>query len=453
IYAGRYLVRVRAINAAEISSGWGYSQEKALTGKVGNPPKPINFAATGINWGIHLTWAFPPNTEDTLKTEIQYTPRDDHADPLLLSDVPYPQMVYTQLGLRAGQIFWYRAQLVDKTGNESGWTDWIRGMSNDQAADYLVDIARDLLTSEDGKRLTEQIDFSLAGLMQTTLAQVEGAQIQFQQTGAARAEISRVQITQADAEKAFAEFSELVAMQFGESAAEILEVKKAQATADEAFAEYRLSVAADFKGVHSSITTIQEAQSTAEQAFAQYQTQVTAKFSDQQAAINQKMTAYADATTANAIYTLKTGVKYNGNYYDAGLSVAVIADGSGVKTRVAINADQFVMLSGQGGLQYAPFAIVNGQVFLSSGFIQDGTIINTKIGNYIQSNDWDGSGNTGWHINKSGWGYFNNITVRGTIIATEGRFSMAGAGNGVVINGNGVTVNLSNGGRIVLGEW
>jgi hypothetical protein len=30
---GRYLVRVRAINAAEISSGWGYSEEKTLTGK------------------------------------------------------------------------------------------------------------------------------------------------------------------------------------------------------------------------------------------------------------------------------------------------------------------------------------------------------------------------------------------------------------------------------------
>jgi predicted phage tail protein len=43
IYAGRYLVRVRAINAAEISSGWGYSEEKTLTGKVGNPPKPVGF--------------------------------------------------------------------------------------------------------------------------------------------------------------------------------------------------------------------------------------------------------------------------------------------------------------------------------------------------------------------------------------------------------------------------
>jgi predicted phage tail protein len=28
IYAGRYLVRVRAINAAEISSGWAYSKRK-----------------------------------------------------------------------------------------------------------------------------------------------------------------------------------------------------------------------------------------------------------------------------------------------------------------------------------------------------------------------------------------------------------------------------------------
>lgn len=48
-------VRVRAINAAEISSGWGYSEEKTLTGKVGNPPKPVGFTATGINWGFVLT--------------------------------------------------------------------------------------------------------------------------------------------------------------------------------------------------------------------------------------------------------------------------------------------------------------------------------------------------------------------------------------------------------------
>ncbi|ELI8784468.1 host specificity protein, partial [Citrobacter freundii] len=84
IYAGRYLVRVRAINAAEISSGWGYSEEKTLTGKVGNPPKPVGFATTPINWGIRLNWGFPANTGDTLKTEIQYTANSDFSNPLLL---------------------------------------------------------------------------------------------------------------------------------------------------------------------------------------------------------------------------------------------------------------------------------------------------------------------------------------------------------------------------------
>lgn len=82
IYAGRYLVRVRAINAAEISSGWGFSEEKTLTGKVGNPPKPVGFATTPINWGIRLNWGFPANTGDTLKTEIQYTANSDFSNPL-----------------------------------------------------------------------------------------------------------------------------------------------------------------------------------------------------------------------------------------------------------------------------------------------------------------------------------------------------------------------------------
>ncbi|WP_165431048.1 TipJ family phage tail tip protein [Atlantibacter hermannii] len=422
IYEGDYLVRVRAINAGGASSLWTTSVLTHLTGRIGDVPKPVGFRTTPINWGIQLDWAFPADTGDTLQTEIQYALSSGGDNPMLLSGVPYPQHTYTQMGLRAGQEFWYRARLVDRIGNQSGWTDWIRGMANDQAADYLEDIAKDLLTSEDGKRLTEQIDFTLAGQMQVTLAQVEGAQIQYEQLGVARAEISQVKITQVDAQKAFAQFQELVSVQLGESAAEILRISTAQATADEAFAEYKQVVSATIGEVNSNIVTLQHAQASTIEALAEYQTQTTATFREQQAAINEKFTAYANATTANAIYTLKTGVKFNGNYYDAGLSVAVMADGSGVKTRVAINADQFVMLSGQGAVMYSPFAIVNGQVFLSSGFIQDGTITNAKIGQYIQSNTWDGTGNVGWHINKSGFAWFAGVTVRGTVYAESGSF-------------------------------
>jgi predicted phage tail protein len=389
IYAGRYLVRVRAINAAEISSGWGYSEEKTLTGKVGNPPKPVGFTATGINWGILLNWGFPANTGDTLKTEIQYTANSDFSDPLLLSDVPYPSAEYTQLGLKAGQEFWYRAQLVDRTGNESGYTDWVRGMSNDNADDYLGDIADDFLTSADGDRLTGDIDTNIEGILQNALANHGTVEHQWAQYGEVRADILVVKTTIAEVDKAMAEMS----------------------------------------------------------------TQVQAQFNDVTAALEDKLTAVVDATGASAIYTLKTGVRINGVMYNAGMSIAVLAEaGKPVITRVGFNANQFVLMSGSGDSQYSPFAVVNGQVFISSGFIQDGTITNAKIGNVIQSNNYS-AGTAGWAINKNGSAEFNNVTVRGGVYAQNGQFGFTNSTGGVTINNNGVTVSLSNGGRIVLGEF
>ena len=338
IYAGRYLVRVRAINAAEISSGWGYSEEKTLTGKVGNPPKPVGFMATAINWGIRLNWGFPGDTGDTLKTEIQYTTNSDFSDPLLLSDVPYPSAEYTQLGLKAGQEFWYRAQLVDRTGNESGYTDWIRGMSNDNADDYLGEIADDFLTSADGDRLTSDIDTNLEAAMQNALANHGTVEHQWAQYGEVRADILVVKTTIAEVDRAMAEMS----------------------------------------------------------------TQVQAQIDNVTASLEDKLTAVVDASGASAIYTLKTGVRINGVIYNAGMSIAVLAEaGKPVVTRVGFNANQFVLMSGSGDTQYSPFAVVNGQVFISSAFIQDGTITNAKIGNFIQSNNYV-PGQSGWKLDKGG---------------------------------------------------
>ena len=338
IYAGRYLVRVRAINATEISSGWGYSEEKTLTGKVGNPPKPVGFMATGINWGIRLNWGFPGNTGDTLKTEIQYTANSDFSEPLLLSDVPYPSVEYTQLGLKAGQEFWYRAQLVDRTGNESGYTDWIRGMSNDNADDYLGEIADDFLTSADGDRLTSDIDTNLEAAMQNALANHGTVEHQWAQYGEVRADILVVKTTIAEVDRAMAEMS----------------------------------------------------------------TQVQAQIDNVNASLEDKLTAVVDASGASAIYTLKTGVRINGVIYNAGMSIAVLAEaGKPVVTRVGFNANQFVLMSGSGDTQYSPFAVVNGQVFISSAFIQDGTITNAKIGNFIQSNNYV-PGQSGWKLDKGG---------------------------------------------------
>ncbi|WP_370604606.1 DUF1983 domain-containing protein [Escherichia coli] len=156
IYSGRYLVRVRAVNASDVSSVWATSPEVNLTGKVGNPPKPVGFIASeNVDFGIELNWGFPANTDDTLKTEIQYSLTGTEDDAMLLADVPYPQRKYQQMGLKAGQIFWYRAQLVDRSGNESGYTEWVRGQASIDVSDITDVILEDMKGSDTFKDLIE----------------------------------------------------------------------------------------------------------------------------------------------------------------------------------------------------------------------------------------------------------------------------------------------------------
>ncbi|MDM3121440.1 DUF1983 domain-containing protein [Citrobacter sp. Cf125] len=384
IYSGDYLVRVRAINSGGASSLWASSVLTHLTGRTGDVPKPVGLRTTAINWGIQVDWSFPADTGDTLQTELQYSANGNGDNPLLLAGVPYPQHTYTQLGLKAGQEFWYRARLVDRIGNQSDWTDWVRGESNANADDYLGDIADDFLTSADGDRLTSDIDTNLEAALQNALANHATVEHQWAQYGEVRADILVVKTTIAQVDKAMAEMS----------------------------------------------------------------TQVQAQFNDVTAALEDKLTAVVDATGASAIYTLKTGVRINGVMYNAGMSIAVLAEvGKPVVTRVGFNANQFVLMSGSGNTQYSPFAVVNGQVFISDAFIQDGSITNAKIGNFIQSNNFV-AGSTGWRIDKNG-----NAELHGKLYADSGNFSFNGINNKVVIDGYGLLVNLTNGGSVQIGTF
>ncbi|WP_238901842.1 phage tail tip fiber protein, partial [Klebsiella pneumoniae] len=155
IYAGRYLVRVRAINAAEISSGWAYSEEKTLTGKVGEPLAPLALATRSLVHGVQVSWEFPTGSGDTLRTELQYSKNQDGSAPMPLSDVAYPGKSYQQMGLSMGAEFWYRARLVDRLDNESPWTGWVQGMASDNFDDYyenLTDAIKDTDAWEETQR-------------------------------------------------------------------------------------------------------------------------------------------------------------------------------------------------------------------------------------------------------------------------------------------------------------
>lgn len=509
IYAGRYLVRVRAINAAEISSGWGYSEEKTLTGKVGNPPKPVGFIASeNVVFGIELNWGFPANTEDTLKTEIQYSLTGTEDDAMLLADVPYPQRKYQQMGLKAGQIFWYRAQLVDRSGNESGYTEWVLGQASIDVSDITDVILEDMKGSDTFKDLIENaVDSNekIAGMANDIKQANDELELQAQEIAKNAQDIGQVQTsvnelssTVGDVSSSLSDLEQTVAtadtalgqridsisvsmdgMTGGvkNSAIAIIQNSLAQVTSrrsqtatnngnvakidridttiadtSQAVARALVTLDASAGGNVSNATDLTETLADFTQASATKINSLTVTVNGQTAAINQTAQAVADVNgNLNAMYNIKVGVAANGQYYAAGMGIGVQNTPGGMQSQVIFLADRFAVTTAAGNSVALPFVIQNGQTFIRASFIQDGTIENAKIGNYIQSNNY-AAGSAGWRITKDGASEFNNVIVRGEIYAAVGKFGFNGNG-GITINSNGITVPLSGGGKVVVGRW
>lgn len=473
IYAGRYLVRVRAINAAEISSGWGYSEEKTLTGKVGNPPKPVGFIASdNVVFGIELSWGFPANTDDTLKTEIQYSLTGTEDDAMLLADVPYPQRKYQQMGLKAGQIFWYRAQLVDRSGNESGYTEWVRGQASIDVSDITDVILEDMKGSDTFKDLIENaVDSNekIAGMADDIKnhadeLEQQAKDIQENADGLAQAAVKIDEISVSmDGMTGGVKNSAIAIIQNGlaqvvsrrsqtatnaGNSASIDRVDTTIADTSQAVARALVTLDAEAGGNISNSTDLTETLADFTQASATKINTLTVKSGENSAAINVNAQAIADVNgNLSAMYNIKVGVSSNGQYYAAGMGIGVENTPSGMQSQVIFLADRFAVTTMVGGTVTLPFVIQNGQAIIRDTVIGDGTISNAKIGNYIRSNNFV-AGSSGWNIDKSG-----DCEFHGKLYATSGQFAFNGVNNTVVLNGNGVTVNLSGGGRVVVGRW
>jgi len=110
-------------------------------------------------------------------------------------------------------------------------------------------------------------------------------------------------------------------------------------------------------------------------------------------------------TNATAIQTVDGKVTANwsvrmqyetatGLYKYAGIGLGLENGPGGLQSQFIIDADRFAV--GQAGK--FPFAIQNGQTIIADAFIGNGTITNAKIGDFIQSNNYDPQ--------KAGWKLF-----------------------------------------------
>lgn len=159
IYAGRYLVRVRAVNAIGVASLAAYSAETQLNGKEGAPPALASLTATPELFGIRLGWAFPAEgASDTQRTEIEYNTSPSAEGVMHLGDYAYPNNGHTMTGLAAGATFHFRGRLVDRTGNVGPWSVWVMGQASVDAAKILDAIAGQISETELGQHLQDRLD-------------------------------------------------------------------------------------------------------------------------------------------------------------------------------------------------------------------------------------------------------------------------------------------------------
>ena len=427
IFEGDYLVRVRAINSGGASSLWATSALTHLTGRTGEVPKPVGLTATeDVVFGINITWGFPADTADTLSTELQYSASVDGANPMLLASVPYPQKLYQQMGLKAGQEFWYRARLVDRIGNQSDWTDWVRGQASIDVSDITDAILEDMKGSDTFKDLIENaVDSNekIAGMADEIKNHADELEQQAKDIlenadGLAQAEVkideisvsmdgmtggvknSAIAIIQGNLAQVAARKT-LSASVAGNSA-QLDRIDEVIVNEKEATARSLLSLQTDVNGNKASINSLNQTFSDYQQATATQINSITATVNGHTSAITTNAQAIANVNgDLKAMYSIKVGVSSNGQYYAAGMGIGVENTPSGMQSQVIFLADRFAVTTMVGGTVTLPFVIQNGQAIIRDTVIGDGTISNAKIGNYIQSNNYV-AGSVGWKLDKSG---------------------------------------------------
>ncbi|HBV7902518.1 TPA: host specificity protein J [Citrobacter freundii] len=357
--AGSYTLGVRGRNENGMKGA-----ETQISMVIGAPPAPSSVIWTPGLLSADLVPVMRITATTDTSFEFWYSGLKQIENPADIEDQTQflgRSNQWTLHGLQADKTYY----VYVRTRNAFGVSEFVEasGQASSDIPGMIELIDEQIRESDAFKNVQEGVDTNLEGIMSNALANHGTVEHQWAQYGEVRADILVVKTTVATAEKGFADLSTYVQAQIGPN---------------------------------GELT----------------------------AAVNEKLTAQVeDNGNAKASYTLNLGIKRNDVLYNAGFGISIEPSGSTYKSTVVFAADQFGIYSGSDPGNYtAAFFVYNGQVFIRDALIQDGSIDNAKIGQYIQSNVYT-PGSVGWHINKNGNSEFNNVTVRGTVYASDGEFT------------------------------
>ncbi|NWC96068.1 MULTISPECIES: host specificity protein J [unclassified Pseudomonas] len=436
IYSGQYMARARAVNALNVSSIPTTSILTNLEGKVGLPPAVAFLTITSELFGIGIKWAFPPGAEDTQRTELWYGPANDLGAATKLADLAYPQADYRMQQLLAGATLFFWARLVDRTGNVGPFYpvgNGVMGQASSDAGPVLelitgkvtkTELGKDVLDELDG--LQDQIDL-LDGLKgyDHEATYLKGQMVV--EDGRIYQAKQEVPVDHPPPNATYwldvgqsVETANGLAQQVSTNTADITEldgVVTAQASTTNAL---RASARDDsgsgakadaLKGWASTAAIVQESKvrATAIEAEATKTTKLEATVGQNTSAIQETSSALANTNgQLSTLWSVKMETTAGGQKYAASFGLGLQVDPSGVSSQFVVRADTFMLLNLANGTPVSPFAVVGGQTFIKSLFVEDGSITNQKIGEYISSTNYI-AGQQGWILKKDGTFEINGL--------------------------------------------
>lgn len=445
VYAGKYLARVRAVNALNAVSQPALSVLTDIQGKTEPPPALTSLTAASVVFGIQLAWAFPPGATDTQRTEIWRSAGPNLENATKLGDFAYPQNRHRLDGLAAGAKFYFWGRLVDRSGNIGPWYPAGAGVVGESSTDvtqYDAYFSGLINKSALGRELLSEIESisSIAPLIWAADATYESGQTVVHNgkiwlwTDAAPGNEEPPGTKWKSVGDAVAEAGAL-AGRIDQLELDVTEVDgKVTAVGnrvDGLAAQYSAEHAGDgdwnagdeeaFAGTITTLTVI----ASGDYALGRRVDTTEAAVGETRAMVQATSQALVDLDgQISASYSLKLQIAANGQYYAAGMGIGIEnqPDGS-YQSQVLFTADRFAFVNLVNGQLTSPFVIQGGQTFINqaligtawitSANIADAAITNAKISGAIQSDDYV-PGQSGWRINKAAGGGFEfNGSVAG----------------------------------------
>lgn len=336
--AGSYTLGVRGRNENGMKG-----IETQISMIIGAPPAPSSIIWTPGLFSADLVPVMRITATTDTSFEFWYSGQNQVVNPPDIEDQTQflgRSNQWTLHGLQADKTYY----VYVRTRNAFGVSEFVEasGQASSDIPGMIELIDEQIRESDAFKNVQEGVDTNLEGIMSNTLANHGTVEHQW--------------------------------AQYGEVRADILVVKTTVATVEQGLADLSTYVQASI-GPEGSLT----------------------------AAVNQKLTAEVNIDgTAKASYVTDLGIVRNGVKYSTGFGMSIEPSGNSYKSTVVFAADQFGIYSGSDPGNYqAAFFVYNGQVFIRDAFIQNGSITNAKIGNFIQSNNYV-AGQSGWKLDKGG---------------------------------------------------